>query len=130
MRICQHHWKMLRQAIADRGLEHLGARSGQEAALALVTELEGRGAENEFDLLMCCNNMIWTRGLESGGLYLMGQKKDGSEYCPVCEALDHVAPPPGMTAEDCERWWIDGPADAALARSRKKGLVPRSTHSR
>lgn len=122
MKICQPHWNKLRAAIKDRGIDHLGAKSGKEAVEDALTEL--RGGEQDFDPAMACNNMIWSQGLKMGGLYLMGTKDDGSEYCPICEALDKMSPPPGSTREDCERWWIDGPADAALEECRRRGLVP------
>lgn len=122
MKLCQSHWDMLRAALKERGIDHLGAKTGHEVIEDMKTELAG--GDTDFDPLMCCNYMIWNRGLELGGLYLMGQKDDGSEYCPICEALDHMEPPPGETREYCERLWIDGPADAALNECRRCGLVP------
>lgn len=122
MKICADHWAKVREAIKARGLDHLGAKSGQEAMADAVTQLQG--GETQYDPLMDCNNMIWGRGLELGGLYLMGQKEDGSEYCPICEALAHMEPALGETKEQQERYWIDGPADAALKCAREKGLVP------
>jgi hypothetical protein len=122
MHICALHWDKLRAAIKERGIDHLVARSGKEVIDAAVEELQG--GDPSFDPLMSCNYMIWNQGLKMGGLYLMGQKSDGSEYCPICEALVHMAPPPGMTKEQQERSWIDGPADMALDECRKRGLVP------
>jgi hypothetical protein len=122
MKICKPHWDKLRTALRERGIDHLGAKSGKEAADDAVTELQG--GDPEYDPTMACNNMIWSQGLKMGGLYLMSQKEDGSEYCPICEAIAHMQPPSGMTKEEQERSWIDGPADAALAESRRRGLVP------
>lgn len=41
MKMCETHWAALRKAIADRGLAHLGAKSGVEAAARAVAELKG-----------------------------------------------------------------------------------------
>lgn len=121
MKICLPHWEKLRKAIADRGLDHLGAKSGEEAITSIKEELSG--GEPPFDPLMACNNMIWSRGLEIGGLYLMSAKEDGEEYCPICEAIAHK--PADADVQWIEDYWILGPADAALSRCRDLGLVAR-----
>lgn len=95
-------------------MEHLGAKSGEQAAAAMVTELEGRAAENDFDPLMGAHNMIWSKGLEVCGLGLM--REDGpneGHYCPVCKAMEMY-----------EDWWIEGPADAMLKEAKDKNLLP------
>lgn len=114
MKICPGHWGKLRAALDARGIGHLGAKSGEEAVSNITEQLEG--GSPAYDPLMDCNNMIWSRGLEAGGLYLMGQKEDGSHYCPICEAISHGA--------GDEKFWIDGPADAVLGHCRKLRLVP------
>ena len=113
MQICQTHWDAIRKALDDRGIGHLGAKTGQQAIAAISNELEGREAENDFDPLMGCNNMIFAEGLKRCGLVLMGAKEDGSEYCPICESQRQYG-----------EWWINGPADAMLAEAKEKGLVP------
>lgn len=122
MKICEPHWDKLRTAIKDRGIDHLGAKNGKDAVDNVAEELQG--GQPDYDPTMACNMMIWNQALKMGGLYLMGQKEDGSEYCPICEAIAHMSPPPGMTKEQQERSWIDGPADAALDECRKRGLCP------
>src|ERR1700692_1583669 len=112
MRICQPHWDRLRQALADRGIDHLGAKSGQQAMANIVTELEGRGDENDFDPLMACNNMIFAKGLEIVGFELMSPKEEGSERVPICSCAAYY-----------EAGWINGPADAVLQEAIDKGLV-------
>lgn len=114
MQICKEHWEKLRAALATRGLDHLGAKSGEQAVADMNADLEGD--ERAYDPLMGCNWMITSRALSIGGLYLLGTKEDGSQYCPVCEAVAG-----GVEEKD----WIDGPADAALAHCREAGLVPR-----
>ena len=112
MKICQNHWDALRKALDDRGIGHLGAKTGQQAMAAVVTELEGREAENEFDPLMGCNWMIFSKAIEVCGMGLMGWVQDGSDKCPICESVKLH-----------EQWWIDGPADAMLKEAQEKGLV-------
>lgn len=112
MKICTPHWERLRAALKERGLDHLGAKTGEAAAANMVTELEGRSAENDFDPLMAANNMIWTQGLKVCGLALMANNEDGSEKCPICES-----------AKAFEQDWITGPSDAVLGIAKEKGLV-------
>ncbi len=112
MEICKRHWDALRQAIADRGLEHLGAKSGRDAMRNIITELEGREAENDFDPLMTAHNMIWNMSLEVCGLELMAG--DEQQQCPICNALQKY-----------EAWWIEGPANAVKTLAQEKGLVPK-----
>lgn len=112
MQICQEHWDAIRKALDERGIGHLGAKNAQEAVAAIVTELEGRGDENDFDPLMGCNNMIFAKGLEVLGIGLMAPKEDGGQRCPICEALASY-----------RDWWINGPADCMLKEAKEKGLV-------
>lgn len=112
MQICQPHWDRLRTAIKERGLNHLGAQTGRDAVRNAVTELEGRGDENEFDPLMACNNMIMANGLRILGLGVMAVKEDGTHFCPICEATKVY-----------EEQWITGPSDSALQLAKEKGLV-------
>jgi hypothetical protein len=113
MKICETHWAKLRQALKDRGIDHLGAKTGEEAFQNITDQLDG--TKTEYDPLMDCNMMIWSAGIEMGGLYLMDKKEDGSSHCPICEAVQN----------DCgdEKYWIDGPADAALSHCRELRLV-------
>ena len=113
MKICQPHWDRLRKALDVRGIGHLGAKSSGEAMRNVVTELEGREAENDFDPMMACNNMIWSAGMRDIGLSIMANNEDGSEKCPICER-----------AKMTEEAWIAGPADEALKIAKEKGLVP------
>jgi hypothetical protein len=118
MKFCQDHWNKLRTAMTARGLDHLGAKSGEDAIASVKAELDGE--ETEFDPLMACHWMITSRAIEIGGLYLMTKKEDGGDYCPICEAAAHADVPLGVV----EDYWINGPADAAQAEARKRGLVP------
>lgn len=90
MKICQNHWDQLRQSIKAKGLFDLVAASGAEAVKQAVGELQGEQKHlGNFDPLMAANWMLMGNALQMGGLYLMGQDKNGQEYCPVCEAETH-----------------------------------------
>lgn len=108
MRICQQHWDRLRAKLNELGIGHLGAKNGQDAMRNIVTELEGRGIENDYDPLMDCNNMIFAQGLRIVGLSLMAH----NEGCPICEAMKLY-----------EQDWIDGPAAAALKYCEEQKLI-------
>lgn len=108
MKICQAHWDKLRAKLDELGIGHLGAKSGEDAIKNIVTELEGREAENDYDPLMACNHMISSQGLRVVGLSLMAR----TECCPICEAVKLY-----------EQDWIDGPTNAALAYCQEQGLI-------
>lgn len=131
MKFCQPHWDRLRAAIDVRGLSHLVAKDGADCAGRLQRELrEGKPIVDEYDPLMSCHWMIFNEALRQGGMGLLGTPPEGGSYCPICEAVKATKEPydelpPGATLQErVEKWWIDGPADAALAFCREKGLVP------
>lgn len=110
MKICQPHWDRLKAKLDELKIGHLGAKSGEEAMKNIVTELEGRGDENDYDPLMDCNNMISSQGLNVVGLSLLAE----TDRCPICESVK-------LYEED----WINGPAMAALSHCQEKGLIPK-----
>lgn len=112
MQFCKDHWDKLRKAIEDRGLSHLVVKSEEAVFENIVAELQGEKVV--YDPLIDCHWMITNKALETGGLYLLTNKKDGTQYCPVCEAVTHG---------NLECDWIDGPADAVLNYCREKNLV-------
>lgn len=113
MRICQPHWDRLRQALANRGLDHLGAKTSEQAFENMAADV--RGEVHPYDPLMDCHWMIVSRALDIGGLYLLGLREDGGQHCPICEAVKF-----GQSEDD----WIDGPADTALRYCREASLIP------
>lgn len=115
MKICEQHWADLRAAIHAKGMSHLVASNAEEVASRLRAELEGTADGKTFDPLMAANNAIWAAALERGGLYLIGPRDDGSEYCPLCEARDRGGQDPAQ--------WIDGCTDAMRAHCVKLGLL-------
>lgn len=116
VKFCLPHWERLRAAINERGLTSLIARGGAAAAERTTDEFKGTATDATYDPLMACHWMITNRALEGLGLYVLTTKEDGSEYCPICEVLRrHPDPcPNGCTGDDVERYFINGPADAAL----------------
>lgn len=110
MKICQPHWDRLRKRLDELGIGHLGAKSGEEAAKNIITEAEGRGAENDYDPLMACNMMIWSNGLRMCGIPALA-----ADSCPICEATRMY-----------EEEWITGPTSAALEECKRLGLVEHS----
>jgi hypothetical protein len=108
---------MLRQAISDRGLDHLVSGSGQKLCDKLQAELQQGGQTSDtFDPLMNANFAIWSNALEQGGLYLMGADENGQPYCPICESEKHGCHPAA--------WWITHAADEQLEKARAMKLVP------
>jgi hypothetical protein len=115
MKFCDAHWTVLRAAIQTRGLWHLVAPDGVDAARRVQAELDGEAVARDYDPLMAAYWMITGRALECGGPYLMGQKPDGADYCPLCE-LEEKSP---AKAAD----WIEPCCDSVLERCRKLGLL-------
>ncbi len=126
MKFCQAHWDKLREAVKVRGLWHLVAQNGEQAIENEIAKIEGRADNRNYDPLMSCHWMIVNRALDLGGLYLMT-----GDYCPICESIKHTVGKlkdendQPCTQEGEERYWIDGPADAALKHCQEIGLVAR-----
>ncbi len=111
MQICKSHWDALRQAIADRGLSHLVAKSGEEAVAAIARQVEGQSTKADFDPLMNANFAIFSAFLQDAGINAL--RFDG---CPLCEVAK--SPTPKLDEE-----WIKGASDDQLAAARSLGLV-------
>ena len=123
MKICTEHWESLRTAIKSKGMWHLVAASGEQLVGRLEKELKDEAAIE--DPLMAANMMIWSRAIKLGGIYLMGQKEDGSAYCPLCE-LDYHADPKDPNLKDGEKPsenWIEGCTEALRKENQAKGLI-------
>lgn len=94
MQICKDHWQLMRDAVEERGLSGLIAKSSEAAMDNEVRQLEeaqatGKVSEKTvketFDPLMSMHWHFTNDALRCGGLYLMGEREGGGEYCPVCE---------------------------------------------
>lgn len=125
MKVCQKHWDRLIELIKERGAWHL-VGDHETAKKQLQAELEGEpGDPKDVDPLLRVNNMIWAHALKAGGLYLMS-----GDYCPICEAMVHMAnvpvtpggPPAGT--EWVENHWTVGAVDAVIQMLREAGALP------
>lgn len=119
MRFCQLHWDMCREAISQRGMEGLIAKSGEQAVKNAMAELEGE--KPPFDPLMSMNWHWYSAALKNGGLYLMEQDPSGANeghYCPLCEFTKHAKGFDGKTE-------IEKVADQMAAWCREQGLIPK-----
>lgn len=98
MKICNDHWTGMREAIEHRGLGGLVSKSGEAAMDAEVRKIEEANRSGKvsdqtlketFDPLMSMHWHYTNNALQCGGLYLLSQKEDGGDYCPVCEFEKH-----------------------------------------
>lgn len=127
MRMCQHHWDLIRAAIDARGLTQFVKTPEQLRAMMENPDVEP--SAETFEPLMGVNNMILDHGLKLFGIALMQPTQEGGHLCPICVAMtslrDLVIPELGRarTAEEEERYWIDGPSDLALGEARRLGLM-------
>lgn len=106
----------MREAIAMRGMDSLGAKSGKEAADNAEVELMGGDAP--FDPHMSMHWHFTNAALKAGGLYLVAENPDDPEghFCPICEFEKHAT---NFVAKDA----VGHIADQMLAYCRKEGLV-------
>jgi hypothetical protein len=119
MKFCQPHWDALRTAVEARGLGHLIAANGRDAVARTVADFAGRADVSDFDPLMSAHWMIAERATQVLGLALYC-----GDLCPVCELLTVTPPPPpGHRYATNDAYFIDGPADAVLARCQELGIA-------
>lgn len=122
MRMCMDHWSKLRAAIADRGIEHLVARSGAALVARVMDDEAGKPG---FDPLFFAHNQIVGNAMSLVGLSLMAPNEDGSERCPLCylQSLHEAT----CSEADCkwtyEQTWIPGAAGEAFTEAVRHGLV-------
>lgn len=120
MQLCDDHFKKLKEKIKFLGMEHLIATDEDEIADRVGKELSGQEME-VFDPVIACQGMIFQQALHYGGPSLLHPKPDGSEVCPICEALNHKRPE--LSVSEAEEMWIGGSAMVALEKARERGLV-------
>lgn len=109
MKFCQDHWNNLREAISARGLDHLVARSGEEAIQRAEQEINNTATDANYDPLMSAHWMIMGNALQGSGLYLMT-----GDYCPLCEVNKYGG---------SDQEWIDGATDAVLEYCKENYLT-------
>lgn len=124
MNICQHHWDKLRAAVEERGMSHLVAQSGEQAADDFVAQLEGRSTIKNWDPLMAAWSNLGRVGLKRCGLAAFNP-----DFCFLCEvqkSFDQVKTTAEFNPErhrDAD-WWIASCMDAMLSYARGQGLMP------
>lgn len=116
MKFCQPHWEKLRRAIDERGLAHLIAKGGEQAARNMAAELRQGASIQSFDPLMAAHNAIWMRAMDVAGLAVMAPNENGTERCPICflnqaHAAECQGPPCGLPRDTAFDHWIDRAAD-------------------
>jgi hypothetical protein len=57
MKMCQPHWERLKAAVESRGLGHLIAANGRDAAARAAAELKGTDEVDDYDPLMAATWM-------------------------------------------------------------------------
>lgn len=73
---------------------------------------------------MHAHNMIQSKAVETFGIWLITMDENGNHRCPVCECVKSFPPPPeGHRYKTNEEYFIDGPADAALAYCHEHNLI-------
>lgn len=100
MKFCDRHWKMAKDAIAERGLDRDLATTGEEA---LARATAGRD-----DPLMKLHWMITGRATEMLGPWLLMVDEDGADRCPQCEISKACT----CGVADCADAWTPSAADA------------------
>jgi hypothetical protein len=119
VKFCQPHWEKLRAAIDERGLTHLVAQGGAQAARNLAAESRDGPSIQTFDPLMAAHNAIWFNAMQTPvGMTLMFANDDGSERCPICFPRDeHAKVCPGapecLVSASTFEAWIDLAAEGA-----------------
>lgn len=117
MQFCMPHWERLKDAVRDRGMYHLVAKSGEEAHEAAVKQVQGDDSSEHWDPLASATWMIYGRFTEEVGLDAMVGDK-----CPLCECREGFKAAQGI--ENGDQIWIDGCTDSLLQEARDRKLVP------
>ena len=125
MNVCQKHWNVLREAVKVRGMDHLVAKSGQEAAQAMVDELNGTKTLDQWDPLMAMHFNLGGKIMERVGLAAL---QPGFCYgCAIQDSYDSFDNHPELGPRPPEaldfQGWVDSCADAMLKYAREKKLV-------
>ncbi len=117
MNFCQEHWDGMRAAVEARGMSHLVARSGVEAAQNVTDEFNGVAGASQWDPLMAMNWAIGSRVMRAVGLSLLQNAE-----CPLCVVERSGVQQNGQPG--AAEFWTNGCADAMLEHARSLKLVP------
>ncbi len=125
MKFCESHWTALRDEIENkRGLQQFVAGNGKEAFTRQVDALE-TGAASSGDPLMDAFWMITNNAINVAGPYLLADREDGSERCPLCEIFVTRKCPCESCANVTAQTWIEfaGRDVAAMWADRLKAAL-------
>ena len=112
--MCMEHWNELKSAIENKGLGHLVSKDSQSVANRIKKELNHEHFIK--DPLFSANMAIMGNAIQAGGLYLMGKKEDGSDYCPLCEALRNLE-------DGMDKKWIECAVQEQYDNALNAGLL-------
>ncbi len=122
MKMCVPHWNALRTTVIGKGMGDLIAPDNKAIMARAIEELEGTATPATYDPLQASYWMLMGMALQTGGLYLMGDKPgDGGEYCPLCEVESAGVRLEGEAGLAVE--WINGCTDSVLVYCREQGLL-------
>ena len=85
MKLCDGHWKKLKDAIGARGMSGGVSEHGRHLGAKLKQELEGKPRTKEnYDPLMAAALMIYGHAIKHGGLAMLAHQEGQPELCPIC----------------------------------------------
>jgi hypothetical protein len=129
MKFCENHWNKLQYTIKDRGLWKYVAQSGEELRQRREDYAAGKITLKEaFEPLITTTMMVYKEAVDTGGQYLLDDKEDGTQYCPICEVMENLGGKKDengrvWSAEELEKEWIEGPVDAVLKCAQNEGIL-------
>lgn len=118
---CVKHWRMMEQALTDRGLDHLISSNATEAGEKFSKAQKEESIESLTDPLLEAFAMMGAQIINNGIPEDKLSEITGKCICPVCLAMKLTNEPP----ESTETHWTSGLADYMLNEYRGRGLLPR-----
>lgn len=113
MNWCTPHWQQLRETIKTKRLDSFGAKTGEEAAAEIKSQLEGN--DERFDPLLGSWARINAYMAES--LTRQGRGHELLQLrCPLCILVEDGQP-------ETVANWIDGVTDDAHRYAVEQGLI-------
>lgn len=113
MNWCNPHWQQLRAAVAAKGLDKLGAQTGEQAAADIQSQLQG--TEEKFDPLLGSWARLNAKMGES--LHRLGRGHEVLQLkCPMCTLVADGQPE--LVAD-----WIEGVTESARRYAVEQGFI-------
>ena len=129
MKMCDKHWEVIKEETKKNGLWHRVAKDTNELAERSEKFRKGEIPEKEaFEPLIQVCMMIYREAAHIGGPYLMDQKEDGTDYCPICEAMEHSQGKSDddghiYTKEEIEKIWTVDACTAVKEQAKELGVL-------